>query len=428
MMSVTAVEKPSVPWPGAKVEIWPIERLTTNPRNARIHGPEQIEQIRASLREFGWTMPVLVRENGILIAGHGRLEAATLEGIKEVPTIVARGWSEAQCQAYAIADNRLTDSSHWSEELLRLELGDLQTAGFDLALTGFDQDELNRLLVVERELDDGLDDAPEPPAEPISKPGDLWICGEHRVLCGDARVLADVEKVLGGELADMCFTDSPYNVNYSNSTKDKKRGKSRPIMNDALGKEFAAFLYDACVNILTVTKGAVYMCMSSSELDTLQKAFREAGGKWSTFVIWAKNTFTLGRVDGFDQDEAEGERDEGTVIARSFLATKGDALEALEFADGLLDARPRFVEDFREESGSVGCSRAMRNDRTNAALAGAVAIGFGVVTFVGDGGARQNIGSDVEQEFEVAAVAGFAPGQMEGERQAVEVDLEVDFG
>ena len=104
-------------------------------------------------------------------------------------------------------------------------------------------------------------------------------------------------KVLGGELADMCFTDSPYNVNYSNSTKDKKRGKSRPIMNDALGGEFAAFLYDACVNILTVTKGAVYMCMSSSELDTLQTAFREAGGKWSTFVIWAKNTFTLGRSD-----------------------------------------------------------------------------------------------------------------------------------
>ena len=107
-------------------------------------------------------------------------------------------------------------------------------------------------------------------------------------------------------------------------------------------------------------------------------------------------------MDGFDQDHAEGERDEGTVIARSLLATKGDALEALEFADGLLDARPRFIEDFREESGSVGCSRAMRNDRTNAALADPVAIGFGVVTFVGDGGARQNIGSDLEQEFEVA--------------------------
>ena len=129
MISATTVEKPSVAWPAAKVESWPIERLAANPRNARIHGPEQIDQIRASLREFGWTMPVLVRENGMLIAGHGRLEAAKLEGITEVPTIVARGWSEARCQAYAIADNRLTDSSHWSEELLRLELGDLQAAG-----------------------------------------------------------------------------------------------------------------------------------------------------------------------------------------------------------------------------------------------------------------------------------------------------------
>jgi hypothetical protein len=199
-------------------------------------------------------MPVLVRENGMLIAGHGRLEAAKLEGITEVPTIVARGWSEAQCQAYAIADNKLTEAGEWSEELLRLELGDLQAAGFNLALTGFDQDELDRLLVVETELDGDPDDAPERPTEPISRPGDLWICGEHRVLCGDATSLADVEKALGGELADMCFTDSPYNVNYS--TKDKKRGKSRPILNDALGEEFGVFLLDACVNILTVTKGA----------------------------------------------------------------------------------------------------------------------------------------------------------------------------
>jgi DNA modification methylase len=297
MISTTVVGKSSLTWPAANVEIWPIEKVIANPGNARIHAPEQIEQIRASLREFGWTMPVLVRENGMLIAGHGRLEAAKLEGITEVPTIVARGWTEAQCQAYAICDNKLTDSSHWDEELLRLELGDLQAAGFDLALTGFDHGELDRLLVVERDLDADPDEAPEPPAEPISKPGDLWICGEHRVLCGDATKLADLEKVLGGELADMCFTDSPYNVNYSNSTKDKKRGKSRPLLNDALGEEFGAFLYDACINILTVTKGAVYMCMSSSELDTLQKAFREAGGKWSTFVIWAKNTFTLGRSD-----------------------------------------------------------------------------------------------------------------------------------
>jgi DNA modification methylase len=117
------------------------------------------------------------------------------------------------------------------------------------------------------------------------------------VLSGDATVLADVERVLSGELADMTFTDPPYNVNYANSAKDKLRGKNRPILNDSLGEEFGSLLYDACVNILTLTKGAVYICMSSSELDRLQKAFREAGGKWSTFVIWAKNSFTLGRSD-----------------------------------------------------------------------------------------------------------------------------------
>jgi DNA modification methylase len=289
--------KPSGSWPAAKVELWSIDRLTVNPRNARVHGPEQIEQIRASLREFGWTMPVLVRESGMLIAGHGRLEAARLEGIAEVPTIVARGWTEAQCQVYAIADNRLTESSRWDDELLRLELGDLREAGFDLALTGFEPDELEKLLLIDTHGVGDLDDAPEPPADPISRPGDLWICGEHRVLCGDATMLSDVERALGGELADMTFTDPPYNVNYANSANDKLRGKNRPILNDALGEDFGALLYDACVNILTLTKGAVYVCMSSSELDRLQRAFREAGGKWSTFVIWAKNTFTLGRSD-----------------------------------------------------------------------------------------------------------------------------------
>ena len=142
-----------------------------------------------------------------------------------------------------------------------------------------------------------LDEAPEPPADPISRPGDLWICGEHRVLCGDATVLADVEKVLGGELADMAFTDPPYNVNYANSAKDKLRGKNRPILNDALGDEFGALLYDACVNILTRDQGRGLHLHVVVGADTLQKAFREAGGKWSTFVIWAKNTFTLGRSD-----------------------------------------------------------------------------------------------------------------------------------
>jgi DNA modification methylase len=135
------------------------------------------------------------------------------------------------------------------------------------------------------------------PEQAVTKPGDLWVLGEHRLLCGDATVLADVERVLGGSLADMCFTDPPYNVHYGSSAKDKLRGKSRKILNDDLGDGFETFLHDACANILSVTKGAAYVCMSSSELDTLQRAFRAAGGHWSTFVIWAKHAFTLGRAD-----------------------------------------------------------------------------------------------------------------------------------
>jgi DNA modification methylase len=141
------------------------------------------------------------------------------------------------------------------------------------------------------------DEAPALPEQAVTEAGDLWMLGEHRLLCGDATVLADVERVLDGRLADKTFTDPPYNVDYGCSAKDRLRGNRRKILNDDLGNGFEAFLHHACVTILSVTKGAVYMCMSSSELHTLQKAFAAAGGKWSTFVIWAKNTFTLGRAD-----------------------------------------------------------------------------------------------------------------------------------
>jgi DNA modification methylase len=188
--------------------------------------------------------------------------------------------------------------------MLAAELAALKEEAFDLDLLGFEDAELDRLLATQIDPDEGEDDVPELPAQPVSRPGDLWTCGDHRLLCGDATVLADVEKVLGGELADMCFCDPPYNVNYASSADKKWRAKSRPILNDDLGKDFEALLYDACVNILAATKGAVYICMSSSELDVLQKAFRAAGGHWSTFVIWSKNTFTLGRADYQRQYEA----------------------------------------------------------------------------------------------------------------------------
>ncbi|MDE2030202.1 MAG: site-specific DNA-methyltransferase [Alphaproteobacteria bacterium] len=279
------------------VEYRTIDSLVAYARNARTHTDAQVEQIAVSMKEFGWTNPILVDGDGGVIAGHGRILAAHKLGITRVPVIALAHLTPLQKQAYVIADNKLALNAGWNDELLALELGELKDAGFDLGLTGFSADELKSLTDDES---DGLTDedaVPEAPVEPKTKPGDVYILGNHRLLCGDSTVLANVEKVLDGALADMVFTDPPYNVNYANTPKDKMRGKNRAILNDNLGDGFEQFLYDVCVNMLAVCKGAIYVCMSSSELHTLQNAFVEAGGKWSTFVIWAKNTFTLGRAD-----------------------------------------------------------------------------------------------------------------------------------
>jgi DNA modification methylase len=267
-------------------------------RTPRTHTDAQVAQIAASIREFGWTNPVLVDGANGIIAGHGRVLAARKLGWEQVPVIELAHMSEAQKRAYVLADNQLALNAGWDEALLRLELADLSDLGFELGLIGFGAGELERLLAGDDRT--GLtedDEAPALPDQAITKPGDLWLLGEHRLLCGDATVLADVERVLAGRLADMTFTDPPYNVAYGSSAKDRMRGSNRKILNDDLGAGFEAFLQDACANILGVTKGAVYVCMSSSELHTLQRAFTAAGGKWSTFVIWAKHTFTLGRAD-----------------------------------------------------------------------------------------------------------------------------------
>jgi DNA modification methylase len=179
--------------------------------------------------------------------------------------------------------------------MLRVELESLQEADFDLGLVGFSDEELEEYLREPESTRDGLtdeDSIPEEPETPITVRGDLWILGAHRLLCGDATQMADVEKVLSGGLADMVFCDPPYNVNYEGKTAKKLK-----IGNDTLGGKFYEFLRDACANMITVSKGAIYVCMSSSELHTLYRAFTDAGGHWSTFVIWAKHHFTLGRSD-----------------------------------------------------------------------------------------------------------------------------------
>jgi DNA modification methylase len=223
--------------------------------------------------------------------------AARKLGLDRVPVIELAHMTDGQKRAYVLADNQLALSAGWDEALLRLELTDLSELGFDLGLIGFGEGELERLLASGKEGLTEDDEAPALPEQAVTQPGDLWLMGEHRLLCGDATVLADVERVLDGRLADMAWTDPPYNVDYGSSAKDKLRGNKRKILNDDLGSGFEAFLHEACANILKVTKGAVYVCMSSSELHTLQRAFTATGGKWSTFLIWAKSAFTLGRAD-----------------------------------------------------------------------------------------------------------------------------------
>lgn len=288
-------------WLADRIELWPIDKLLPYVRNARQHSDEQIAQIAASIAEFGFVNPILTGADGVLVAGHGRLAAARKLGLPTVPVVVLDHLTPTQRRALVLADNRLAELATWDDALLRIELEALQDDGFDLDLTGFDADALAELLADEEPQIDGRtedDAAPDVPEEPVSRPGDVWRLGPHRLVCGDATTAEAYARLFpDGERADMVFTDPPYNVNYANSAKDKLRGKHRPILNDALGEGFYDFLFDALALIMAHTRGAIYVAMSSSELDTLQAAFRAAGGHWSTFIIWAKNTFTLGRSD-----------------------------------------------------------------------------------------------------------------------------------
>jgi DNA modification methylase len=319
----------SEPWLSTHIERWPTEKLVPYARNARTHSEEQVAQIAASIVEFGFTNPILAGSDGVIVAGHGRLAAAQKLGLDTVPVVVLDHLTPTQRRALIIADNRIAENAGWDDAMLRIELQSLQEDGFNLDITGFDADALAEIMAGEETTIDGQtdDDAvPEVSATPISRPGDVWELGNHRLVCGDATDPKSYELLMADGQSDMVFTDPPYNVDYANSAKDKMRGKDRPILNDNLGDGFYDFLLAALTPMLSRCSGAIYVAMSSSELDTLQSAFRAAGGKWSTFIIWAKNTFTLGRADyqrqyepilyGWPEGENRhwcGDRDQGDV-------------------------------------------------------------------------------------------------------------------
>jgi len=198
--------------PADKIEQWELERLTPYARNSRTHSDAQVAQLAASIREWGWTTPVLVSPDGGIIAGHGRVLAARQLGMAKVPVVVAEGWSEAKRRAYVIADNKLAENAGWDSELLALELGELGELGFDLDLTGFSGDEIAALSPAGTEGLTDPDEVPAVPVDPITKPGDLWLLGEHRVLCGDSTKAEDVGRLMAGAKAESVVTDPPYGI------------------------------------------------------------------------------------------------------------------------------------------------------------------------------------------------------------------------
>ena len=237
----------TISWLADKIEQWPTDKLVPYARNARTHSDSQVAQIAASIAEFGFTNPILAGSDGVIVAGHGRLAAAQKLGIAIVPVVILDHLTPTQRRALVIADNRIAENAGWDEAMLQVELADLQGDDFDLSLTGFDADALADLLAGEETTSDGQTDEDSVPdaGTSITRPGDVWLCGNHRVICGDSTDAGIYDALMAGEIADMVFTDPPYNVDYANTAKDKMRGTDRPILNDNLGAGFHDFLLAA---------------------------------------------------------------------------------------------------------------------------------------------------------------------------------------
>ena len=278
-----------------KIQDVAVNKLIPYAKNSRTHNDQQVAQIAASIKEFGFRNPILVDGLGV-IAGHGRLLAAQKLGLDKVPTIDCSDMTESQKKAYIIADNKLALNAGWDTAMLSIEMKDLEDEGFDLTLLGFDDKELNALL--EPEVTEGLTDedaVPDVPEEPKTKLGNIYILGNHRLMCGDSCSITDMEKLVNNRQVDMWLTDPPYNVAYEGKTKD-----ALTIQNDSMDNEgFRQFLRDAYVTADTVMKaGAVfYIWHADSEGYNFRGAAHDAGWKVRQCLIWKKSTMVMGRQD-----------------------------------------------------------------------------------------------------------------------------------
>ncbi len=278
------------------LEHWSVAKLKPYANNPR-RNDDAVEQMCAAIREMGFKVPIIARSNGEVVDGHLRLKAATQLRLETVPVILADDLTPTQVKAFRILINQSAHWADWDDELLRIEIQALDKLDFDLSLIGFSDKELDALLATDDDEATLDEEVPVIEEKIITKRGDCWQLGEYRVLCGDATLRADVDTLMAGEKANMAFTDPPYNVDYANTPRNKAADRDCQIANDNLGSDFYSFLRTALTHLLAVTQGACYVAMSSSELDTLKRAFCDAGGKWSTFIIWVKNAFTLGHSD-----------------------------------------------------------------------------------------------------------------------------------
>lgn len=279
-------------WPASKVLKVKLKSLKVFENNARTHSEQQIGQIAKAIDEWGWTSPILISDDRTIIAGHGRALAAKELGIKEVPAMIAEGWSDEQIRAYVIADNKLAQNAGWDEQLLASELSELRDAGFAVDLVGFSESELAELAPIESNYLTDPDEVPDCPKEATTKLGEVWQLGEHRLICGDATDPLIYETLMEGERANVCWTDPPYNVNY--------KSKAGRIENDDLNdNEFFEFLRSSfeCIAGALQSGGPIYVAHSDTEGSNFRRAFQEAGFKLSGVLVWEKNSLVLGRSD-----------------------------------------------------------------------------------------------------------------------------------
>lgn len=275
-----------------------IDELIPYANNARTHSKDQINKLRSSLREFGFINPILIDKDYNILAGHGRVMAAREEGIKEVPCVLVEHLTEAQKKAYILADNRLAMDAGWDDEMLALELENLKELDFDMDLTGFDAAEIDELFsnIHDKDVqDDDFDVDAALAEEPISKQGDIWLLGRHRLICGDSTKAEIYEKLMEGKKANLCVTDPPYNVNYTAGSENERK-----IKNDNMeDKNFYEFLLASFKNIFNSLDdgAAAYIFHADTEGLNFRKAFKDAGFHLANVCIWAKQSLVLGRSD-----------------------------------------------------------------------------------------------------------------------------------